>query len=88
MSCGLVHASYSLPEWQALKLTFFAPWTPYLGTKYEQKCENALQIMSLAAYASETNNVQCMQKTHWHSLVEEETKEFDKFSQNQQSRTF
>ena len=25
MTCGLVHASYSLPEWQAVKLTFFAP---------------------------------------------------------------
>ena len=24
-TCGLVHASYSLPEWQAVKLTFFAP---------------------------------------------------------------
>ena len=26
MTCRLVHASYSLPEWQAVKLTFFAPW--------------------------------------------------------------
>ena len=25
MICGLVHAIYSLPEWQAVKLTFFAP---------------------------------------------------------------
>ena len=25
MTCGLVHATYSLPEWQAVKLTFFAP---------------------------------------------------------------
>ena len=26
MTCGLVvYASYSLPEWQAVKLTFFAP---------------------------------------------------------------
>ena len=30
MTCGLVHASYSLPEWQAKKLTFFASWTPHL----------------------------------------------------------
>ena len=29
MTCGLVHASYSLPEWQAVKLTFFAPWLYY-----------------------------------------------------------
>ena len=27
MTFGLVHASYSLPEWQAVKLTFFAPWS-------------------------------------------------------------
>ena len=26
MTCWLVHASYSLPEWQAVKLTFFAPY--------------------------------------------------------------
>ena len=25
MTCGLVHACYSLPEWQAVKLTFFYP---------------------------------------------------------------
>ena len=25
MTSGLVHASYSLPQWQAVKLTFFAP---------------------------------------------------------------
>ena len=25
ITCGLVHASYSLPEWQAVKLTFFTP---------------------------------------------------------------
>ena len=25
MTCRLLHASYSLPEWQAKKLTFFAP---------------------------------------------------------------
>ena len=26
MTCGLVHASYSLPEWQVVQLTFFALW--------------------------------------------------------------
>ena len=25
MSFGLVHANYTLPKWQAVKLTFFAP---------------------------------------------------------------
>ena len=28
MTCGLVHASYSLLEWQAVKLTIFAPLSP------------------------------------------------------------
>ena len=33
---GLVHSSYSLPEWQAVKLTFFAPWwlSKIILTKY------------------------------------------------------
>ena len=26
MMSGLVNASFSLPEWQALKMIFFAPW--------------------------------------------------------------
>ena len=26
MPLGLEHASYSLPEWQVVKLTLFAPW--------------------------------------------------------------
>ena len=26
MIFGLVHVSYNLPEWQAVKLTFFTPW--------------------------------------------------------------
>ena len=33
MTFGLVHASYSLPKWQAVKLTFFAPWTLWLRMK-------------------------------------------------------
>lgn len=27
MTYGLVHVSYSFPEWQALNLTLFAPWS-------------------------------------------------------------
>ena len=30
MTLGLVHASYSLPKWQAVKLAFFAPCFYYL----------------------------------------------------------
>ena len=26
MMFGLVNASFGLPEWQAVKMTFFAPW--------------------------------------------------------------
>ena len=26
VTLGVVHSSYSLPDWQAVKLTFFAPW--------------------------------------------------------------
>ena len=26
MMFGLVNVSFSLPEWQAVKMTFFAPW--------------------------------------------------------------
>ena len=26
MTFGLVNVSFSLPEWQAVKMTFFAPW--------------------------------------------------------------
>ena len=36
MTCGLVHASYSLPEWQAVKLTFFAPCCNPLSCKSDQ----------------------------------------------------
>ena len=26
MTSGLVNASFSLPEWQAVKMIFFVPW--------------------------------------------------------------
>ena len=43
---------------------------PFRCIKHEQKCKNALQVMSLAAYASETNNLPEKQlkrawKRHW-----------------------
>ena len=37
MTCGLVHASYSLPEWQAVKLTFFTPCNIQKKKKLERK---------------------------------------------------
>ena len=33
MTYRLVHASYSLPKWQAVKVTFFAPWFKYLRSR-------------------------------------------------------
>ena len=36
MTCGLVHAIYSLPEWQAVKLTFFAPCKIFVQGDYNQ----------------------------------------------------
>ena len=39
MTCWLVHAGYSLPEWQAVKRTFFAPWKTMLWkTIYCEGC--------------------------------------------------
>ena len=44
MTFGLVNASLSLPDWQAVKITFFAPCpkTPKLElyTKYIVLCES------------------------------------------------
>ena len=31
MTSGLVNASFSLPEWQAVKMIFFAPCIQYRG---------------------------------------------------------
>ena len=33
MTYRLVHASYSLPKWQAVKLPFFAPWFKFLRSR-------------------------------------------------------
>ena len=38
MPCGLVNASYSLPEWQAVKLTFFAPGLTRTHNNVTQLC--------------------------------------------------
>ena len=37
MTCGLVNASYSLPEWQAVKLTLFALWSIQEIQKIQEK---------------------------------------------------
>ena len=49
MTCGLVHASYSLPEWQAVKLTFFTPCNiqkkKKIGKKKKRKEERKRQLL-------------------------------------------
>ena len=34
MTFGLVNATFSLPEWQAVKLTFFHPALPFTAVAY------------------------------------------------------
>ena len=47
MTCGLVHTSYSLPKWQAVKLTFFAP----CNCKMNILCENVNAFVYLGKNA-------------------------------------
>ena len=58
MTCGLVHASYSLPKWQAVKLTFFAPCVPTTVKNNVQSPEN-LHFPKLAL-------VNCYVNGNWH----------------------
>ena len=36
MTFGQVHASYSFPDWQSVKLTIYAPWCFYVTKCYEE----------------------------------------------------
>ena len=50
MTCGLVHASYNLPEWQAAKLTFFAPCIYiYICNPWLVMCAKQCQDQSLVS---------------------------------------
>ena len=42
MTSGLVNASFSLPEWQAVKMIFFAPCCEYRqnGVKLLRQCKS------------------------------------------------
>ena len=55
---GLVHAGYSLPKWQAVKLTFFAPWERKQGKKEESN-------MSHSAPGSNSFGFICEKKIPW-----------------------
>ena len=45
MTSGLVNASFSLPEWQAVKMIFFAPWQVLYNLS--QKPSKILAILEL-----------------------------------------
>ena len=42
ITLGLLNASYSLSKWQAVKLTFFAPWVWSAGTSTFLRFTNAI----------------------------------------------
>ena len=46
MTSGLVNASFSLPEWQVVKMIFFAPWSswPFQETFPEATSQEAKDI--------------------------------------------
>ena len=54
MTCGLVHASYSLPEWQAVKLTFFAPCTG--NTRHSRLLAASWNILWVSKASEQTNH--------------------------------
>ena len=65
MTCGLVHASYSLPEWQAVKLTFFAPYMladfpPGFRLLTTSRSTTNFRLSSMSVY---TQIVQCALET-------------------------
>ena len=43
MTSGLVNASFSLPEWQAVKMIFFAPWLEVILER-ASVCASSLKI--------------------------------------------
>ena len=62
MTFGQAHASYSIPEWQAVKLTFFAPWWVSklmkfisLGLPFLFRQENKKQSRKLSREMSKWN---------------------------------
>ena len=43
MTSGLVNVGFSLPEWQAVKMIFFAPWTGTAAT-FTTQCSEIFQF--------------------------------------------
>ena len=60
MTFGLVHVSYSLPEWQAVKLTFFAPciyFTVYVHIKSLSTKNNHFQVFCRITWVSAESKI-------------------------------
>ena len=48
MTSGLVNASFSLPEWQAIKMIFFAPWNRVLyKVPSDDRCNSTIQCRTV-----------------------------------------
>ena len=58
---GFDHAKILSPGFHGLRKERLAQWLPIC---VQDKTKNALQIMSLAAYASETNNSNVVASRH------------------------
>ena len=60
---GLANANYSLPEGQAVKLTFFAPWIEVTVK------ERDFRIMEWSLRKGDNNKKDILAKFHWHPLT-------------------
>ena len=60
---GLANANYSLPEGQAVKLTFFAPWIEVTVI------ERDFRIMEWSLRKGDNNKKDILAKFHWHLLT-------------------
>ena len=60
---GLANANYSLPEGQAVKLTFFAPWIEVTVK------ERDFRIMEWSLRKGDNNKKDILAKFHWHLLT-------------------
>ena len=59
MMSGLVNVSFSLPEWQAVKMIFFAPWSKtvmfYEEVEEQKNCE--ISSASQKGFGASLNDV-------------------------------
>ena len=58
MTFGLVNANFSLPEWQAVKITFFAPWSYTRGI--ERGVKDVLFYHHIISWMEQQEQKNCM----------------------------